>query len=88
MRLSAQDAIEWPRQSLRVPSDLAGHDSTDRGLRVLYRRRLAHQPVNWYLWPAGRCRYPPRQLFDGHPRVHAQCGVEFVPRELPLGAPG
>jgi hypothetical protein len=36
-------------QFSRVPSDLAGSDSAGRGLRVLYRRRLAHQPVNWHL---------------------------------------
>jgi hypothetical protein len=37
VRLPAQDAIEWPRQSLRVPSDLAGRDSTSRGLCILRR---------------------------------------------------
>ncbi|MCA1696457.1 MAG: hypothetical protein LC749_18010, partial [Actinobacteria bacterium] len=45
----AQDAIEWPRQPSRVPSDLAGREGTGHGLRVLCRRRLAHQPVHWYL---------------------------------------
>jgi hypothetical protein len=70
-----------------VPSDLAGRDSTDRGLRVLCRRRLAYQPVNWYL----------RSLADADTHlgsystvtrsVHALCGVEFLPRPLPLGGP-
>jgi hypothetical protein len=84
--LSAQDAIEWPRQSWRVPSDLAGRDGTGRGLRVLCRCRLAHQPVNWYLRSLADADTHRGELrADGS--VHALCGVEFVPRPLPLGGP-
>jgi hypothetical protein len=47
---------------------------------------LAHQPVNWYLRSlADRDTHCGELRADGS--VCALCGVEFVPRALPLGDP-
>lgn len=59
-----------------------------RGWCSIHRRHSGREPFGEMVSAvAGRCRHPPGQLFDGDRSVHALCGIEFVPLQLPLGGP-
>ena len=51
--------------------------------------RVAESPsVSWYLPVAGRCRHPPRQLFDGDPQRARTVRHRVRPPRAAAGRPG
>jgi hypothetical protein len=72
-----------------VPGDLAGRDSAGGGLCVLCRRRLAHQPVNWYLRSiTDRDTHRGELLPDGTVRAFRPRGAVRLPARRRAGMSG